>query len=301
MMPDFVIIGAQKAASTYVQLSLRDHPQVYLPYSETPFFQDPDYDPDRLDILESYFEDADLSDVRQLGIKRPDYLGRAECPKRIHRHIPDAKLIVVLRDPVQRLVSAYYHYVKTGFIPPVHVNEGVPKILSGEWDKKYPRSVEIIEYGMYYKHLKRYLNFFEKRQIKVIMYERLKNKNIETVQNIYNYLGVDASYIPSSSNKRPKSSVYDLSRLKRIRSANMSINKYYRCGTRMKRIPLNKNIISYLKYAFLKGINYIDMLTKKRDKKPELKKSLKEKVKDEYQEDIYSLEDLLKTSLDHWK
>jgi len=300
MLPDFVIIGAQKSASTFLQLSLADHPHVYMPHSETPFFQDPDYDPNRLDILESYFEDADLSNVRRLGIKRPDYLARSECPERIHRHIPNAKLIAVLRDPVERLISAYYHYVKTGFLPPVHINKGLPKILSGEWTDKYPRSEELIEYGMYSKHLKRYLRYFDRQQMKILIYGNLKKNNLKKMKEIYEYIDVDTEYIPASIDSKPKSSVYNIGRLKVIRRANILINEYYNDGKRMKRIPVKKNVAKYVKYAITRCFYHIQGILVEKSKKPKLSTQLRGRVNNKYYKDISRLENIIDVSLDKW-
>jgi len=301
MMPDFIIIGAQKSASTFLQLSLKDHPHVYLPHSETPFFQDPDYDPNRLDIVESYFDDADLSTVKRLGIKRPDYLGRPECPERIHCHIPDAKLIAVLRNPVERLISAYYHYVKTGFLPPVHINKGLPKILSEEWANKCPRSKELIEYGMYYKHLKKYLHYFDRQQIKILIYDNLRQNNLKNIRDVYEYIDVDTEYIPASIDSKPKSSVYNIERLKVIRRANMLINRYYNNGKRMERLPIKKNVVKYSMYALIRCFYYIQGLLVRQNEKPELSGKLRQRVISKYYKDISNLEKLVGVSLDEWK
>jgi hypothetical protein len=96
-----------------------------------------------------------------------NYLHKPECPERIHRHIPHAKLIVVLRDPVDRAVSAYYHQVKMGFAPLKSVNRGLLEIIYAGHTERYRRSAEVIGYGFYHKQLRCYLEFFRIEQMLV--------------------------------------------------------------------------------------------------------------------------------------
>jgi hypothetical protein len=301
MMPDFVIIGAQKSASTFVHLCLSEHPEVYIPYSETPFFQDPDYNPDRLDILESYFENVNLSGVQCLGIKRPDYLAKPECPKRMSKHIPNAKLIAVLRDPIERIISAYYHFVKTGFIPPVDVNEGLKKVLHGPWDKNHPRSKELVEYGFYYRHIKRYLKYYDRKDLKVCMHETISCSPNKKIREMYEFLNVEKNFQPKKFiNRRPKSSTYDIKRVTRIHKANKLINKYYNGKKRMKRIPVKKNPLKYVKYSALRGLNKVDEFVRGRADKPKLSRELSHELRELYADDVRKLESLLGKSLESW-
>ena len=88
-LPRFLIIGAQKAGSTFLHETLRQHPSLFLPRYETPIFEDPFYQAGAVQselgrIL------APARPDQKPGIKRPDYLGRPECPARLARHRRDA-------------------------------------------------------------------------------------------------------------------------------------------------------------------------------------------------------------------
>jgi len=302
MLPDFVIIGAQKSASTFVHLCLSEHPEVYIPKSETPFFQDPDYDPDNLSRLEAYFEGANPSDHQRLGIKRPDYLASPECPRRINRHLPDAQLIAILRNPIDRIVSAYYHYIKTGFLPPVHINKGLKKVLSGGWVTEYPRSVELVEYGMYYKHLKRYLKYFGKTKIKVIFHSNIKKSPKNEIKKICKFLDVSKESIPNNSlEKEPKASVYELDRLARMQRANRLINRYSKDGMRMHRLPIKDNPLLYCWHVLLRIRDFADHVLRGSGSKPNLSPSLLKQLHDRYKKDIQKLEKLLEKDLSKWR
>ena len=172
-VPNFLIIGAEKSASTYVHACLKEHPEIFMPPDEISFFEDPEYSPNRIHEFTKLFDEIDTK-KRAIGIKRPDYLGVWECSERIHRHLPDAKLIVILRDPMDRAISAYFHNMKMGLAPILDVNLGLTKIIDGEYADTYPRNDQIVEFGLYFKHLTHYLTFFDKNQMLIMLHNDFK-------------------------------------------------------------------------------------------------------------------------------
>ena len=128
MLPKFAIIGAQKSATTFIHRCLSDHPEVFMPSGEISYFEDPDYQESSFDEFLDLFADAKQNQLK--GIKRPTYLHKPECPVRIKKIIPDVKLIVVLRNPIDRFISAYFHCIKFNFLPVIDYN--VPQKLDSE-------------------------------------------------------------------------------------------------------------------------------------------------------------------------
>ena len=167
MLPDFMIIGAQKSASTYIQQCIAEHPEVYLKKGETALFEEKYNFNKKFEDFKNTF--AKGINKKAYGIKRPNYLAIDNVPGRIANHIPGIKLIVVLRNPVDRALSAYYHYMRYGFIPVFPIHEGLPKLIRGEYKQKYPRSKEIINFGFYYNHISRYLQYFNDNQLLIIL------------------------------------------------------------------------------------------------------------------------------------
>lgn len=156
--PDFLVIGAQKAASTFLHEFLADHPEVYMPNGETPYYQDPDYGSASEAFWSSIFKYVKR---KTLGIMRPDYLAKKEAPQRVASELPSAKLIVVLCNPVDRFVSAYFHYIRSGAIPPIPIEDGLEKILNGtDFVDAHPRSIELKEYGFFGEHLENWRTGF---------------------------------------------------------------------------------------------------------------------------------------------
>ena len=126
-LPDFVIIGAQKAGSTGLMRHLAAHPQVFLPDGETRYFRDPWYHFERPTVLADAVAPAG-PDVLRRGIKCPDYLAMPDGPQRIADGLGDeVRFLAVLREPVSRAVSSYFWAMQWGLIPLAPVEAGLAR------------------------------------------------------------------------------------------------------------------------------------------------------------------------------
>lgn len=298
MFPNFVVIGGQKCGSTYIHDVLEEHPDIYLTSGETPYFQDPDYMKTSITDFEKLFDNA--QNYSSVGIKRPDYLAKDECAARIKKHIPNAKLIVILRNPVSRAIAAYYHYIKTGFAPLRPFNEGMIEILNGNFKQLFPRTTEIVEYGFYYKHLQKYLTHFNKQQIHIILLDDLKKDNLKIIRQLYEYLGVDSSFIPLQSlNKKPQKVIYSLEGLRLVTRVN-KLNYTY-SNDKMRMYPKDNTLIGKVRLRAMNGV--INFLATRiyANTKPQVDKEVKQKLHAIYKEDIVHLEKLIQRDLTFWK
>jgi hypothetical protein len=168
---DFVIIGGQKCGSTYLQTVITKHPEVDMPLGEAPFLASPDFENKGLEKLKTFLGDLDRNKLN--GIKRPDYLFKPEVINRMVAINQDIKAIVILRNPIERLKSAYFHYMNDGFGPILPLNEGVGLLINGKLKDRYPRTEELIEFGFYSKYLKNYKTLL-KDNLLVLFYDDLK-------------------------------------------------------------------------------------------------------------------------------
>lgn len=303
MLPDFVIIGAQKSASTFVHECLAEHPEVYLPHEETAIFEDHRYQPDDLSPLERLFEVPEAREAKRRGIKRPNYLGIENVPERIARHLPEARLIAVLRHPVDRLVSAWFHYIRGGFAPALELNEGVQKLLAGELREAYPRTEELLTFGRYDEHLERYFSHFSPEQIFVCLHEDIVKAPLDSIERIYRFLGVDVAFKPETSmGKKPKESIYSLPRLKFLRTL-------YRATTidtapgRLRHRPLSFKEAPLRTTLRHSGVAVDSLLLKHllKSPKPALRPDLREALLDYYRPSIETLQNRYQLELSHWK
>ncbi len=149
-----LIAGAQKSASTSVAELVRRHPRVSMARREVAVLDDRRY-PEGVDQLCAEIE---MLTARGLvpALKRPEMLYHERGAERARRHLPDPLVVVVLREPVARTVSAYHHYVRHGLLPAVHPNAGLSTILdeSDDAGRSSVRS-QILTYSLYSRPLAR--------------------------------------------------------------------------------------------------------------------------------------------------
>ncbi len=295
MLPDFFVIGAQKAGSTYLLRCLGEHPQIFMPPSEVAFFENTLYDVERLDWFESHFDPAEPGQV--VGVKRPNVLGLPECPERLHHHMPQLKLIAVLRHPVERAVSGYFHYMKTGLLPLAPLEEGMPSLLQGECPADYPRAPDVLQFGRYHEHLARYREFFAAEQIHVCLFDDLKSKPREALDQAYAFLGVDAGFQPPSVSSRPMAAPYSMARL-RLWNA---LDRHVRTWT------ADRRYFNRRQDPLSKGVHAVNRLLDSQlwerifpAKRPRLSDSLQSALEEYYREDVRQLPQLLGRPLPNW-
>jgi hypothetical protein len=218
-LPNFLVIGAAKSGTTSLYRYLKQHPQVYMsPVKEPHFFTHEGERPNfrgpgdewmnttfvyRLGDYRKLF--AGVSDEKAIGEASTWYLGNPKAPDRIRHYIPEAKLIAILRNPVDRAYSAYLHLVRIGqewldFARALREEEARIKAnWNGIWH--YKRG------GFYYLRLKRYYDTFGREQIRVYLYEDLKEDPVGTTQSIFRFLEVDDAFVPDTSHKLNVSSI----------------------------------------------------------------------------------------------
>lgn len=208
MKPNFIIAGAPKSATSWLVNALKRHPDVYLPRSELHFFN----------IKENYARGFDWysrqftpgKGRRAIGEKTPNYMWVTPAPHKsrfgthlpnihesIHSHLPDVKLIFVLRDPVDRLVSAFNHYRRSGQFSPFWELEDVVFGRKAHLGEKYG----LIDMGFYAKHLEAFYNLFDRSRLKVIITETdIKNTPDRTLLELCQFLEIE----PERANMNPK-------------------------------------------------------------------------------------------------
>jgi hypothetical protein len=223
--PDFVVIGAQKSASTFLQDQMAQHPEVEIAEGEVRCFEDPYYSQDAVDALPTLFSSPAGSHTLR-GIKRPDLLGRPEVPARLHRHLPDAKLFAVVREPVARAVSAYYHYVRHGFLPLLSIDDAFEALLQGALVADHPRSAEVLEFGRYGAHLQRYQDHYSPEQIMVFEQKQLTGDPARQLHTAFEFIGVDPGFVPTTTSAVSNRGVYAPFRLRLLRTKNRFVYTY---------------------------------------------------------------------------
>jgi hypothetical protein len=292
---DFVCIGGQKCASTYVHRAIAEHPGCWMPRAEVHLFEDPDY-ASFTPRMERLVAQCDRPGALR-GVKRPALLGREECAPRLAKHFPDAKLIAVLRNPVDRAISAYYHFINNGIHPPESMRKGLGRILDGR--ARWPGHRLILEFGEYHRHLARFLEHFRRDQLLVLLYDDVKADPDRVVADCYRFLGVDATFRPPAEIGRPQHGLYSLPRL-RWRALRAPL--IYELDPEHSR-SYPKRRLSTAASLLSRAVTSIDAHILSRvfgEPKPDRDPEVVERLREYYADDVGKLSRLLDRDLSHW-
>jgi hypothetical protein len=206
LLPNFLIIGAQKAGTTWLARMLRQHPDVYMPASEIHYFDKAHNYRKGLAWYAQHF--AGATTERAIGEKTPDYFwanGRgveghlSDVHRNIHQTLPDTQLILSLRNPVERAVSAVKHIIGSGRVSPLH---SIDDLLLGP-KRPLVDGHGVIDYGYYHRQLTAYLEYFDPRRILVLIYEEdIRDNPAEGLRKVCTFLDIDSSFAFNGTRER---------------------------------------------------------------------------------------------------
>ncbi len=182
MLPNLIVVGAQKCATSSLHQYLDAHPDICMSETkELDFFVAEKQWRRGLDWYRSQFP----SDAPLRGESSPNYTAFPlfkGVPERMHSLIPEAKLIYVVRDPVDRMLSENVHARQTG-----RTKLGVREALLDPEAPFYHRS-------RYWTQISQYLQHYDKSQILVVDYDELAVRPRECMREIYRFLGVNEAF-----------------------------------------------------------------------------------------------------------
>ncbi len=175
-LPDFLIIGAQKSATTWLARLLRQHPGVYMPEGELHFFNAPG----PLSRYMAAFREARPDQL--IGEKTPDYLHlTARQIARVKQWMPSVRLIVVLRDPVARSWSQARMEVAA-------VNRRSLTQHDRFWLAWHVHLLRNRLRSDYRRALQRWQQFFPRQQFLVLFYEDLQQDPMAFIRRVFEFL-----------------------------------------------------------------------------------------------------------------
>jgi hypothetical protein len=195
-LPNFLIIGAAKAGTSWIARRLEQHPQVFVGDS-TYFFDNPVHFAKGVEWYEQCFRDA--KDMRAIGEKTPSYIWGSKydagadpsiVPRRVRQVLPNARLIAILRNPASRAVSHFNYAIRTRHLSPF---ADIDRVLTRR--QHAIKAERILERGLYCRQLERWLDYFPREQMRILILERdVVKRPTETLVNLCGFLGVDATY-----------------------------------------------------------------------------------------------------------
>jgi hypothetical protein len=201
MLANFLIIGAQKAATTWLADCLVEHPDVFMTQPKEIHFFNHDFDKG-IAWYEAYFQD--WAGQSAIGEATPGYLNHPAAPERIKATLGDeVKLVASLRHPVDRAYSAFWHYTRRGHIPPeTDFATFFHRIATGATEDRFG----LYTRGLYFAQLSRYLEYYPRDHLLILLYEDLRKDNERAIQECLEYLDLNSQFVPESLKSKPNSS-----------------------------------------------------------------------------------------------
>ena len=307
---DFIGVGAAKCGSSWIAKCLAEHPQIFIPENdeypneeknplrkELLWFKDNillfkcrDFEklfslPSRYDkegILPylKFFMPAKENQVK--GEISTVYMYDSSVASKIKKEFPNIKILVYLRNPIER---TYSHYYFNKYTTRVDSSKSFEQAI-----KNYP--AVYINTSLYYKCLKLYFDLFPRENILVLIYEDIKKDSLKFIQNIYRFLGIDDSFVPPSLNRKINPTIRHKYRYltKTIHPLLIALHKIKASFLidNFKKIPLGKKIVKLIK-------------DKETIKKPLMDPETRKYLQQVFTDDIKNLEKLIDRDLSFWK
>lgn len=289
-LPNFLIIGAAKAGTTALYWYLAEHPEVFMsPLKETNFlaygvdenghllYGDPELHKFPVRTLSEYedlFAGADQHSA--VGEASPIYIESPHTARRIVDIIPGAKIIVGLRNPVDRAYSDYQMYLRSRgrkLDPEVDLT---PDAAWAQPDSHWMRI------GRYHEMLANYFEVFPRHQIHTYIFENMKANSLDIVQGAYEFVGVDPEFRPDLETPHNVGGVPSRMGVERLLT-----NKRLRALVE----PLVSDSLVNLARR---------LRTKNLQKAPGIPESMRARMIAGFYEDIAATEELVGIDLSHW-
>ena len=289
---DFFVIGAARAGTTSLYEYLSQHPDIFLPHvKECNYFSKVEsLDPEvykepkpgtfyHMKIIrspeayDSLFDEAKPNQLK--GEISPSYLWDSESAIRIKDHNPDAKIIVSLRDPIDRAYSHYLMHFNTGHEP----EKTFEKALDAEPNPIWGGGNNYLAASDYHGQLKTYFKLFDKDQILIMIYEEWTRDPIKSMNSVYEFLDVQSfSESLEFTPQNPTTSVKNRELLNFFRQPGLK--------AKLNRVVPEK-ARDAIKQAFFVS----------NEEKPELPELLRLKLKNRFIDEVRQLENLLNRPL----
>jgi len=287
VLPNLILIGAQKSGSTAVYDWLSQHPDIYgnPAMKDFPFFCKPEYFDKGLQWFSRHFKGHRNEPIVLHGYVHYLFLAD-EVAARLKALNPELKLLVLLRNPVERAFSGYLQACKTG-------NESIPtfeEALKADQSGELHTLREIVDrsyltHGMYAEQLEAYLEYFPRDQIHIEFYDDIRSEPAECCERLFRFIGVDPGFQPQLRRKN----VYGKPRFAAVERA---IQKGLPKGLVHKLIPLS------LRTRLRQKVRAANTAPAN---KPAMNPATRAQLIDFYRDEISRLEALTGRDLESWR
>ena len=180
ILPNFLFVGPDKCGTTWFYKVLKEHPECYVPDQKDLYFFDRYYDKG-IEWYGKFFRHGKHHTA--VGEVCHDYISSVIACTRIRQDLGRTKIVICLRNPLERSVSNYYYLVKHGF-------------TEKSFEEAINEFSEIIANSLYYENLNRYIETFGRENVHIVTFDLLKSDPESVTGELYSFLGIDSSFRP---------------------------------------------------------------------------------------------------------
>jgi hypothetical protein len=289
---DIMIAGVQKAGTSSLSRYLSQHPHIIGHMTrEFPYFvRKKLYQKDFKHTFDKYYSVRSKKDqkllAKSVGIS---YLEKAV--KRLKKHSPNCKIVILLRDPVERAYSAYWHMRYEGW----ETKDTFEAALAAE-EKRIQKGGDVAIHcsyctrGRYPEQIVRLERLFSPENVHIILLRDLNEASIETCQSVFDFTGVDPTFQPSVD------AIHNTAKKARSEMASQLLNRFFQKGHLIKRVfrSLVSGPIARKVRKRLQILNQTDFIP------PPMKTDTRQALAEYFEPHNLELESMLGRSLDHW-
>jgi len=207
--PNFLIVGERRSGTTTLARWIEAHPEIYLhPKMDMAFFWDrelvgaKEWIDGKVDYDKWYIEHSkedyeanfpQETQYKAIGEKSADYLFWEPCHERIQTYYPDIKLVLTLRNPIERAWSMYWNEVGKGretLTFEEAISQEEERIQKSDYAKAH---LSYVSRGNYANSIKNLLKHFKKENLHIIVLEHSIANPEKALRSLYDFLGVDSA------------------------------------------------------------------------------------------------------------
>ncbi|ADG12893.1 sulfotransferase [Methanocaldococcus infernus ME] len=298
-LPNFLIVGAAKSGTTSLYHYLKEHPEIYMSPIKEPKFITSNFLKFPFQGIGDHLVERSIiktwEDYTKLfsKVKNEKAIGEASADtlyyyknsiKYIKKYLGEPKIIIILRNPIDRAFSAYLHLLRDNreYLTFEEALKVEKKRIKLNWDFIWHYK----NVGFYYKQVKAYMKYFS--EVKIYLYDDLKKDTLKVVQDIYKFLEVNDSFVPTSIKIK-----FNVSGIPK--------NRF------LHRFLTQPNPLKSVIKPFAKALIPKDMREKIMNKliqinleKLQMKPETRSYLKNLYRKDILRLQDVIERDLSHW-
>ncbi len=209
----FFIIGAQRSGTTYLYHLLDKHPNISMAKPMRPepkFFIHPPKETDIQNYLNTYHLIQETP-IQAFGEKSTSYYEKPEVADNIYRYFPDAKIIMMLRNPIERAISNYFftlqHGLETRTLKEVFIQK-LPSPTKPQHISVSP--FDYLERGNYSQYLPAYIHKFGINNIKILLFENFTNNTQHLLSDVFNFLEINQYEVEIDGSKNESQKIQQI-------------------------------------------------------------------------------------------